>query len=319
MAAASDNETSRSAAHDAAEPLLITIITGPTASGKTALALDIAARKNGVIINADAMQMYDALPILTAQPDAQEQAAAPHRLYASRKAGQDVNTAGWRDIAIAEIERATGLGLHPVLVGGTGLYIKTLIDGISPMPQVAPEIRDRMNVRQQEIGQEAFFSELCALDPVMASRLKPQDVQRSVRAREVLEGTGRSLSYWQDLPPVPAPAHWRFEMIAMTPDKPALHARIKARIGKMIDLGALDEVAALAAHIDEGAVPETALIVKAHGFRPFRAALRGEITMEDAVARTDAETRAYAKRQMTWLRNQYPRDHERLRVTERPC
>ncbi len=300
-------------------PLDITIITGPTASGKTALALSIAARKNGVIINADAMQMYDTLPILTAQPTAAEQAAAPHRLYASRKAGEDLNTAQWRDLAITEIETAAANGAHPMIVGGTGLYIKTLIEGISPMPAITPDIREALTERRNAEGQEAFYTAFAAADPVMAARLKPQDTQRVMRAWEVLIGTGQSLSYWQDQPLEGTPAHYRFRLIGMTPDKPALHAKIKRRIGAMLDLGALDEIAALQAAIDNGAVAETALIVKAHGFRPFRAYLRGEWTLDDAINHTDAETRAYAKRQMTWLRNQYKSTTQALVVEEFPC
>lgn len=283
----------------------ITIITGSTASGKTAFATEEAQRKNGVIINADAMQMYDALPILTAQPDANEQGAAPHRLYGSRPAGDDINAAEWRDMALAEIERCAQEGKHAIFVGGTNFYIMALIKGLSPIPDVDPAIREGLNTYRETRTAAEFFKEFASLDPVMAERLTPTDTQRIIRAWEILKGTGKSLAHWQDMPLITPPPHYHFHLKILQPEKDALNKRIRSRIDKMIAAGALEEVQALSERIDAGKVPETALIVKAHGFRPFRRYLKGESSLEAAKTQTDTETRQYAKRQRTWCRTQY--------------
>jgi tRNA dimethylallyltransferase len=286
----------------------ITILTGPTASGKTAHAIGLAHEKDGVILNADAMQMYDALPILTAQPDADEQAAAPHRLYGTLKAGEDVNAAGWTDIALEEIEKAAAENKHPIFVGGTGFYILSLVKGLSPIPEVSPDIREGLNHRAQSEGTQSLYEELQTKDPEMATRLKSGDTQRIIRALEILQGTGKSLKHWQDLPLKSPPAHYHFHIIAMRPDIEKLNAKINARIDVMLEQGALEEIKQLSDRIDAGEVSENALIVKAHGFRPFRKYLKGEISREEAKTQTATETRQYAKRQRTWARQQYRAD-----------
>lgn len=287
----------------------ITILTGSTASGKTARAIDIANEKNGVIINADAMQMYDALPILSAQPDAQELAAAPHRLYGSQHPNTNVNAANWRELAIEEISRCEARGTHPIFVGGTGFYIKALINGLSPIPDVDMSIRRDLNEYAKTRAVEEYYAEFASLDPEMAKKLKPTDTQRITRAWEVLKGTGKSLSYWQELPLIAPPEHYRFELIVLQPDKELLNKRIRMRIEKMLNAGALDEVRDLSDKIDAGEVRTDAFIVKAHGFRPFREYLKGQWSLDEAIECTDAETRQYAKRQRTWARTQYGGDN----------
>lgn len=286
----------------------ITILTGPTASGKTAHAIGMAQAMNGVILNADAMQMYDPLPILTAQPDAHERDAAPHRLYGVVKADEDISAADWTKIALKEIERSTQDGSHPIFVGGTGFYITSLVKGLSPIPDVPDSIRKALNAQCTAEGIGALYDRLGKEDPVMAQRLKPADTHRIIRALEIWEGTGKSLSYWQELPLVAPPADYRFHIIVMRPDIEQLNVKINARIDVMLDQGALDEIEALTHRIDEDEVPENSLIIKAHGFRPFRDFLKKRISLEDAKAHTATETRQYAKRQRTWGRTQYAAD-----------
>ncbi len=259
---------------------------------------------NGVIINADSMQVYDALHVLTAQPPADEQAQAPHRLYATLQPGDRCSAPRWRELAMAEIETALENGQTPIIVGGTGFYIKTLMEGLSPIPDVPPEIRAQTMALQKETGNPAFHALLAEKDPVMAGRLNPNDTQRLIRAYEVMQATGKSLAHWQSLPPVGPPAHWRFEKKYVNPDRDTLYARCNARFDQMVETGILDEVAALDALIGNGTVPEKAPITHALGFHPLRTHLHGNMSLDDAIERAKQETRNYAKRQVTWLNNQ---------------
>jgi tRNA dimethylallyltransferase len=205
----------------------VVVIGGPTASGKSGLALDIARRKNGAVINADSMQIYDGLPLLTAQPEAEDKEEAPHALYGAL-APQDICTAArWRDMALAEIERFSAEGKLPIIVGGTGFYIKTLLQGISPIPEIAPGIREKLIARQKEMGNPAFHAALAKIDPATALKLDPFNTQRVVRAWEVLEGTGKSLAEWQSVPPVPPPAHLKFITVALLPPREILYKKLR--------------------------------------------------------------------------------------------
>lgn len=282
----------------------IHIVAGPTASGKSAFALSLAARENGVIINCDSMQVYGALPVLTAQPSRQEQAAAPHRLYAFLHPADHYSAAAWREDAIAEIGTALDNGQTPILCGGTGFYIKALTEGLSPMPDIPDTIRQQAAERQKQLGNPQFHALLAERDLDTAGRLDPMNTQRLIRAWEVLEHTGEGLAAWQARPPVSPPAGWRFHVTAILPERDKLYETINARLDHMIAAGCLDEVRDLATLIAKGEVPETALIVKAHGFRPLRRYLNGEWTLEQALEHTKTEIRQYAKRQMTWLRHQ---------------
>ena len=277
----------------------VLVIGGPTASGKSGLALSVARRKNGVIINADSMQMYDGLGILTAQPSQEDLSAAPHRLYATLQPDDICSAARWRDIALAEIDRVNAEGKFPIIVGGTGFYIRTLLSGISPVPEIAPEIRDRLNARQKEIGNPAFHAELQKRDPAMAEKLNPYNTQRLVRAMEVLEGTGKSLAEWQALPPEPPPAHLKFITATLVPPREKLYAQCDARFGIMLKQGALEQVR----EFMNTATPGMPL-AKALGYPELSSHLAGNISLTDAISLAQQSTRNYAKRQTTWFRNQ---------------
>lgn len=282
----------------------IHVVIGPTASGKSSYAIDMAKDKNGVIINCDAMQSYDALHVLTAQPDADEQAQAPHKLYGHLHPNIHYSAADWRDDAIREIEIAWNNNQTPILCGGTGFYLKALMDGLSPIPEIPSYIRDMTIGLHQDIGQAAFHDALKKRDPLSASKLDPNNPQRNMRAWEVLEHTGKPLAEWQDEPLEGAPEGWAFHITALFPNREQLIKKINNRLDVMLNLGILDEVRALDTLIQNDEVTDDALIVKAHGFRPFRHYLNEEWTLEQAIEQTQTETRQYAKRQMTWLRNQ---------------
>lgn len=282
----------------------IHVIIGPTASGKSAYALDKARKFNGVVINCDAMQSYDALHVLTAQPDADEQSQAPHKLYGHLHPATHYSAADWRVDAISEIETAWDNNQTPILCGGTGFYLKALMEGLSPVPEVPDAVRAQTIALEQEMGIEAFHKMLAGKDPKTAARLDPMNRQRNMRAWEVLSHTGKPLATWQDEPLEGAPEGWTFHVTALFPNREKLIEKINGRLGVMMDLGVLDEVRALDVLIQSGEVPVDALVVKAHGFRPFRRYLNDEWSVEQAIDQTQTETRQYAKRQMTWLRNQ---------------
>ena len=282
----------------------IHVIIGPTASGKSAFALDVAKSCHGVIINCDAMQSYDALHILTAQPSKAEQGDIPHRLYGHLHPSTHYSAADWRVDAMSEIQTAWDNGQTPILCGGTGFYLKALMEGLSPIPEIPKHVRDEAVALQIEMGNPAFHEELKKIDPVTAVSLDPMNTQRNVRAWEVFAHTGKSLAEWQSMPLEGAPRGWNFYVTALFPDREKLREKINTRVHVMLDLGILDEVKALDARIQNGEINESALIVKAHGFRPFRRYLNGEWSLDKAIDYTQTETRQYAKRQMTWLRNQ---------------
>lgn len=280
------------------------IIAGPTASGKSAFAISKAENLNGVIINCDSMQIYDALPILTARPSAAEQATAPHKLFAFLHPATHYSAAMWRDDAVIEIQKAFDKGQTPILCGGTGFYLNALMKGLSPIPEIPAEARDKAVRLQRDVGNPQFHALLAEKDPETAAKLDPMNTQRLVRAWEVLDHTGEGLAAWQGKPVTTAPDDWQFHVTAILPDRDHLYNKINNRLDEMVDEGCLDEVKELAAMIENGDVPDDALIVKAHGFRPFRHYLNGEWTLEQALDHTKTEIRQYAKRQMTWLRHQ---------------
>ena len=282
----------------------LTIICGPTASGKSALAVDLAKEHNGVVINADSMQVYNALPMLTAQPDPQDFASVPHRLYGVLEPEKKCSAREWCDLAVAEIERTWSNNQHPVIVGGTGLYIKALMEGLSPIPDVPQDIRTEGNNLQKKLGNPGFHEMLQMLDPDMASRLNPNDTQRLIRAWEVITATGQSLAAWQNEPLQGPPSDWRFSVIIMTPERTALHGRCNARFDWMMENGALQEVRDFCESLDSGAVPQDAPITHALGFHPLQDHLKGLLDQAKAIEKAKIETRQYAKRQDTWFRHQ---------------
>ncbi len=282
----------------------ISVIIGPTASGKSALALSRAKLENGVIINCDAMQSYDALHVLTAQPSPKEQSQCPHKLYGHLHPATYYSAADWRNNAIDEIKAAWDNGQTPILCGGTGFYLKALMNGLSPIPDIPDHVRDEAISLHNKIGTTALFEKLQDVDPETASQIDPQNPMRVLRAWEVFTHTGKPLSEWQKEPLEGAPKGWQFHVTAIFPDRETVIQKINARLRKMIDHGILDEVKALDTMIQSGEVPGDALIIKAHGFRPFLRYLNGEWDLDKAIDHTQTETRQYAKRQMTWLRHQ---------------
>lgn len=287
----------------------IDVIFGPTASGKSALAVDrCLAQKNPVIINADAMQCYAALPVLTAQPSLEEQRGIPHVLYGFLDARETLTAAGWVNHAVHEIKSAEQNDQTITIVGGTGFYIKALMDGLSPMPDIDPGVRAELMQRLNDEGLPALYAELQSADPVIATRLKPGDTQRIIRALEVYHGTSTPLSDWQDTPLQKPEGDWQFHVTHLNPPKEKLEAKIRARLQVMLKNNALDEVRALSNRIDAGEISENAAITIAHGFKYLRAHLKDELSLEDALERTAIQTRQYTKRQRTWLRHQMQAD-----------
>lgn len=281
----------------------VLIVTGPTASGKSGLALALARALSGVVINADAMQVYRELAVLTARPGPADCAAAPHRLYGLLPGAEACSAGRWRALALEEIAAARTAGRLPILVGGTGLYLRALTGGLVDLPAVPETTRRAARQRHQALGGETFHAELARSDPAMAARLDPGDSQRLIRAWEVLEATGRSLADWQDGGGAPL-APYRFARIVLQPPREALFAACDGRFRRMLEAGALDEVRALVALGLDPALP----VMKALGVPELAAHLRGELDLEAAVAQAQQATRRYAKRQTTWLRTQLPRD-----------
>lgn len=286
------------------------VIAGPTASGKSALALTLAEQIGGVVINADSIQVYRELRVLTARPGPAEEARAPHRLYGVLAATEPCSAARWRDLALAEVAAARAAGKVPIIVGGTGLYLRTLKQGIADIPPIPAELRARLRAEQEAIGQAALYARLAERDPAAVAAIRPSDPQRTLRAMEVLEATGRPISEWQAQgaggPTLEGPAAW----IWLDPPRELLRERAETRFRQMVEEGAVEEVRSLLALNFDPALP----LMKALGVPELAAHLRGEIDLETAVARAVLATRRYAKRQTTWFRHQLPAD--RLRVAQ---
>lgn len=274
------------------------IVAGPTASGKSALALALARRLNGVVINADAMQVYRELRILTARPGAADEALAPHRLYGVRPAAQPGNAAWWRDAALAAMEEARAVGRLPILCGGSGLYLAALVGGLAEVPEPGPEARTEARALLVGLGPAALHARLAAVDPATAARLRPSDPQRIARAWEVWRGTGRGLVGWQ-AEAAPPPHGWRFAAIVLDPPRGELRAAAADRFAAMLEAGAVQEVRALLALGLDPALPA----LRAHGVPELAAHLRGELPLAEAARRAIAATGRYVKRQSTWLRH----------------
>lgn len=281
----------------------VLVIGGPTASGKSGMALDVAEKFSGTVINADSMQIYKGLPLLTAQPPAAETSRAPHRLYGCQAPEYPCDAAQWRQLALDEIEKTHNAGRLPVVTGGTGFYLKTLLQGISPIPDIPHGLRDKISALQKSMGNPAFHAALAERDSAMAAKLHPFNTQRLVRAWEVLEATGKSLADWQALPRVAAPAHLKFITIFILPPRDKLYAACNKRFEHMMKRGALEEVRQFrAAHPAENGLS------KALGYPELCAHLDGKTNLEDAIAVAQQSTRHYAKRQVTWFRHQIPAD-----------
>jgi tRNA dimethylallyltransferase len=276
------------------------LIAGPTASGKSALALSLAEATGGEIVNADSMQLYRDLAVLTARPTADETLRAPHHLYGVADAADGWSVGRWLAAASAVLDDIAGRGRDAVVVGGTGLYFRALTQGLAEVPETPQAARDAAGARFDRDGEAAFRNALRPLDPEAEARIAPGDRQRLVRAMAVAEATGRPLSAWQAETPPPPGRAWR--TLVLAPPRQALYARCDARFSAMVAAGALEEARALLARGLDLGLP----LMKAVGLRELGRHLAGEFSLEEAVSLAAQETRRYAKRQSTWFRNQAP-------------
>jgi len=278
------------------------LIAGPTASGKSALALELALATDGVVINADSMQVYRDLRIITARPTAADEALVPHRLYGHVDAAVNFSAGAWVSDAAKALDGARAQGRLPIFIGGTGLYFKALTAGLSVVPPIPAEVRDDVRARLERNGVEALHAELARRDPPAAGRLNLRDRTRIARALEVIEATGRSLLDWQQEGQPPLLPKDSFRAVFLAPERDELYARIDARFDAMLGAGALREVERLAARHLDPLLPA----MKAHGVPALIRHLRGGLSLEEAAGIGRADTRHYAKRQFTWFRHQLP-------------
>lgn len=277
----------------------IWLIAGPTASGKSALALRLAQACGAEIVNADSMQLYRDLRVLTARPGADEEAQAPHHLFGTVDAADGWSVGRWLRAATAVLGEIAGRGRDALVVGGTGLYFRALTHGLAETPAVPAAARRAAGAEYDAMGERAFRVRLALHDPAAALRISPGDRQRLVRAWEVYAATGRPLSDWRETGESPLePGRW--SAVVLEPPRALLYARCDARLEAMLAEGALEEVAALMARGLDPDLPA----MKAVGVRELAAHLRGEMSLAEALARAQQETRRYAKRQMTWMRGQ---------------
>jgi len=272
------------------------LIAGPTASGKSALALELAEEIGGTIINGDSMQVYSELRILTARPEARDEARARHLLYGHIPVAQRYSVGRYLDDAISAISSARRAARIPIFVGGSGLYFNALTEGLSPIPDISPHVREALEKRLAEIGLPAFFAEYSEKDPETFSGLRPSDKQRVFRAACVFVASGRGLKKWQEIKGTSPLEELEVRRVVLAPPREWLHARITKRFEAMIEGGAIEEARSLAS-LDPSLPAARAL-----GLPQLQGHLRGEIDLEVAASQAVAETRRYAKRQMTWFR-----------------
>ena len=276
------------------------LIAGPTASGKSQAALALAEKIGGVVINADSMQVYREAPILTAQPSDADKARLPHLLYGHVGVDEVYSVGRWRTDAIAALAEARSMKRVPIFAGGTGLYFSALTDGLAEIPEIPPEVRDSARGLLDEIGVEELHARLAARDPRTASKLRPSDPQRVLRAYEVFEATGRPLAEWQEAPAQSILRNSHIAAFVLDPPRSELRARIAVRFEEMVERGGLKEAAALAGL--DPALPAAKLL----GLRPLQALAAGQISRSDALEQAITATRQFARRQMTWFRNRMP-------------
>jgi len=277
----------------------IWLIAGPTASGKSALALQLAETTGGEIVGADSMQLYAGLRVLTAGPGPEETARAPHHLFGTVDPADGWSAGRWLRAASEVLAEIGARGRDAIVVGGTGLYFSALTRGLADIPSIAPEVRRAVASDYEVRGEDSFRARLAQVDPAAAERIAPGDRQRLVRAWEVYASTGRSLTDHQASAEGALPAG-SWSAVALEPPRPALYARCDARLEAMVAQGALDEVEALLARDLDPDLPA----MKAVGVREFAAYLAGQSTLEAALSAAQQETRRYAKRQLTWMRGQ---------------
>ena len=276
------------------------IVAGPTCSGKSALAAELAARLGGVVINADSMQAYRELRILTARPSAQDEALVPHALYGVRPAAEPGSAAWWREAALDAMTAARASGRLPILCGGAGLYLSALVDGLAPIPDPGEAAQEEARRLLATEGAQALHARLATVDPATAAHLRPSDGQRLARAWEVWRGTERGLAAWQATSGTPAP--YRFRMVLLDPPRDGLRAAIARRFHVMLDAGAAEETAALLALGLDPALPA----MRALGVPELAAYLKGQASLAEATRLAVLRSGQYAKRQATWFRRRPP-------------
>lgn len=283
-------------------PISALLIAGPTASGKSALAIKAAQATGGVVVNADSMQVYRDLRIITARPTVEEEAQAEHRLFGRVDGAVNYSVGKWVEDARTTLAGIARQGRLPILTGGTGMYFKALLRGLSDIPAVPDEVRARVRAEAEGASAPELHARLAALDPQTAAGLRPSDPQRILRALEVFEATGRPLAGFQQRRSAPLLDPATTAAIFLAPERAALKARIDARFLAMMEQGALDEVEALAARHLDPALP----VMRAHGVPGLVDYLQGRVTLNEAIARGQRDTRAYSKRQFTFVRHQLP-------------
>lgn len=279
------------------------LIAGPTASGKSSLALEIARKIDGVIVNADSMQIYEGLQILSARPDEADMGGIEHQLYGYVDPSLRYSVGKWLDDAVCAIKAIRAKGRCPILVGGTGLYFKALLEGLNDMPDVPDAIRSFWKAEQQRgVGTQALHAHLQERDPAMAAQLKAGDTQRILRALEIFDATGKSLLYWQEQSALRqdigiAKDAWQ---CVLCPPRALVYQKIEDRFDQMVALGGIEEANGMVARGLDPVLPA----MKAIGVEHLSAASQGQLDLEEAIALCKRDTRRYAKRQMTWIRNQ---------------
>lgn len=286
------------------KPVSVALIAGPTASGKSALALALAGLTPATIINADASQVYRDLRILSARPTAAEETAAPHRLFGYIDGSESCSAARWAADAKAAIAQSAADGRLAILVGGTGLYLRTLLDGIAPVPDIDPDLRAAI----RQLAVDDAFAALQREDPAAAARLNAKDKTRIARALEVVRSTGRPIADWQAARIGGIGDQVRLHPVILLPDRSWLYARCDRRFETMLDSGGLDEVAALLTRRLSPDLP----VMRAIGVPEIAQLLRGDLSRAAAIAAGQQATRNYAKRQFTWFRNQPPSAWQRI-------
>ena len=287
----------------------VLVITGPTASGKSGFALEVARALSGTVINADSMQVYRDLRVLSDRPTPETEARAPHRLYGVLPASDPCTAERWRSWALAEVEGAHADGRLPILVGGTGLYLRAFLQGLAPVPDIPEAVRCGVRRLQHEAGAAELSRALTREDPAMAARLNADDGQRQARALEVIRATGRSLADWQ-AEVHPASTAYDVLTLAALPPRAPLYRQIDDRLARMCEAGGLAEVRAL---LDQDLPPDLPAM-KAVGVPQLARYLRGEAFYGEALAKAQQATRQFAKRQLTWLRTQTPRDADKAAI-----
>lgn len=284
----------------------VLIIAGPTASGKSALAIAAARALNGVVLNCDSMQIYKDIPIIAATPSQKEKTLAEHRLFELYDVKKRGNVVEWLDLCAAEIKKLWAQKRLPVVVGGTGMYIDALINGVTPIPEVNPQVREKLKERLQAEGLSRLYIELKEQDAEIAAKLNSNDKTRIVRALEIIATTGKKVSEWYKVPLIKKLPEADFAVVKIVPTIDEIEQRCRTRLDMMVKSGALDEIAGL---LKRG-VDETLPAMKALGVPELSMAVKGEMLLSEALELAKLHTRQYAKRQRTWLRNKLPADVE---------